>query len=106
MVTPVTPGSPPKLRARDRGGYGWADDDGRPGQKQVGKWRKRKGGAKKGLEQGEREREYEREGVRGGFSNNNEAALIDSAAMRECARRGQLMLMELESILVLLFNKV
>ena len=42
----------------------------------------------------------------GGFSNNNEAALIDSAAMRECARRGQLMLMELESILVLLFNKV
>ena len=104
MVTPVTPGSPPKLCARDRGGYGWADDDGRPGQKQVGKWRKRKGGAKKGLEQGERERENMRGA--GGFSNNNEAALIDSAAMRECARRGQLMLMELESILVLLFNKV
>ena len=59
----------------------------------------------------EREREYEREGggPGGRFSNNNEAALIDSAAMRECARRGQLMLMELESILgyiLVLFNKV
>ena len=88
MVTPVTPGSPPKLCARDRGGYGWADDGGRPGQKQVGKWRKRKGGAKKGLEQGERERGNMRGREGGGFSNNNEAALIDSAAMRECARRG------------------
>ena len=51
--------SPPKMRATDRGGYGWADDDGRPGQKQVGKWRKRKERAKKGLEERENMREGE-----------------------------------------------
>ena len=70
---------------------------GKEGQKRV--WNRER----------ERENMRGREGGRGpggGFSNNNEAALIDSAAMRECARRGQLMLMELESILVLFFNKV